>query len=101
MAVLAGAAALVAVAPAFADCQPPASNGATVTCTGNDTTGVGNGTQNNVTVNVLSGASITLGIGAIDINLSNNNTITNNGTLVVGSGIGISAKNGSTITNNG
>jgi uncharacterized protein with beta-barrel porin domain len=108
MALRGGAAAALGVAlaqpwsaPALANCQPPAANGATVTCTGNDSTGVGNGTQSNVTVNVLGGASITLGNGATDINLNANNLITNNGTLTTGdTGAGIAMKGtGNTVTN--
>jgi uncharacterized protein with beta-barrel porin domain len=105
-----------AASPAWAACQPNGPgvpNGATVTCTGIDTTGVGNGTQNNVTANVLSGASITLGNSSIgntaDINLNANSSITNNGTIAVGSAnslfvnqaIGVAMGANSAITNNG
>jgi len=43
-----------------------------------DTIGVGNLTQNNVTVTVQSGASITLGDNATNIALDNNSIVTNN-----------------------
>ncbi|HEY6254674.1 MAG TPA: hypothetical protein VIY51_02670, partial [Xanthobacteraceae bacterium] len=99
----AAAALLLVASPAWAACVPngPAiPNGATVTCTGTDTTGVGNGTQNNVTVNVLQGASITLGNSGQDIVLLNANTITNNGTLNGGFGsTGINTFAGNVITN--
>ncbi|HEY6259545.1 MAG TPA: autotransporter domain-containing protein [Xanthobacteraceae bacterium] len=73
-----------AAAPAYANCSPAAANGVTVTCSGVDVTGVGNGSQNNVTVNVLQGASITLGNNASAINLSAANGITNAGAIAVG-----------------
>src|SRR5665213_1610521 len=89
--------------PAEAACAPPASDGVTVTCTGADVTGVGNGTQNNVTVNVQPGATITLGNNATAINLNNTNQITNNGALNLGTGSTGVLVNGSnnTLTNGG
>ncbi|HEY6258020.1 MAG TPA: autotransporter domain-containing protein [Xanthobacteraceae bacterium] len=105
IAIGAAAALLLVASPAWAACVPngPAvPNGATVTCTGSDTTGVGNGTQNNVTVNVLQGASITVGNLGQDIVLLNANTITNNGTLNGGLGsTGINTFAGNVITNTG
>ena len=75
----------LAVAPASAACVPggPAiASGSSVTCTGADVTGVGNGSQSNVTVNVQPGASITVGAGATAaINLLSQNTIANAGTI--------------------
>ena len=77
----------LAAAPAFAACVPDGagiSSGATVTCTGTDTTGVGDGTQNNVTVTVQPGAAITLGDNATAINLGSGNIVINNGAITVG-----------------
>jgi uncharacterized protein with beta-barrel porin domain len=90
-----------AAAPADAACVPNGAgvpNGATVTCTGTDTTGVGNGTQDNVTVNVQSGAAITLGDNATNINLHSSNTVNNGGALsagnATGAGSGVTGING-------
>jgi len=58
---------MLAAAPAWSACSPNGAsvpNGATVTCTGTDTIGIGDGSQNNVTVNVQPGATITLGDNA-------------------------------------
>ncbi|MBV8840957.1 MAG: autotransporter domain-containing protein [Alphaproteobacteria bacterium] len=96
---------LSAAASAQAACVPngPAvPSGATVTCTGADTTGVGNGTQNNVTVTVQPGATITLGNNSRPINLNDNSNVTNNGSVTVGSqATAITAGNNGTLTNAG
>ncbi|HEY6254499.1 MAG TPA: hypothetical protein VIY51_01775, partial [Xanthobacteraceae bacterium] len=94
---------LVATSPARANCTPVAANGVTVTCTGTDTTGVGTGAENNVTVNVLQGASITVGNFTPDIYLNSGNTVTNNGTVVTGTGaFGIDGQgSNNTLINNG
>ena len=101
----AGAGALLfAASPAWAACVPngPVPSGSTVTCTGTDTTGVGDGTQNNVVVTVQPGASVTLGNNASDIHLNDNNTVTNNGTITAGNNAsGIQVGNNNTVTNNG
>ena len=77
-------------------------NGASVTCSGADVTGVGNYTQNNVTVNVQQGASITLGINSGAINLNNNAVVTNNGAITGGfNSTGITVDNNSVLTNAG
>jgi hypothetical protein len=96
---------LLAASPAWSACVPngPAiPSGATVTCTGTDTIGVGNLTQDNVTVTVQPGASITLGDNAINIGLNDNNVVTNNGTISAdANAFGIRVRNNNTVTNNG
>lgn len=101
----------LSVAPAAAACVPNGSavpSGATVTCTGTDTTGVGNATQSNVTVNVLPGAAIVLGDNMNIISLLNFNSVNNNGALVAGNAsatagsvFGIIGGSSNTIVNNG
>ncbi|WP_210180572.1 autotransporter outer membrane beta-barrel domain-containing protein [Rhodoplanes sp. Z2-YC6860] len=116
---------------ARADCQPTAADGVTINCTtvgGTQTTQVGTGNENNVTVNVQNGATIDVSAnsGASGINLNGGNTITNNGTIAAdgfgaagifvndhnlitnngtinatGGATGINAFNGNTIINNG
>lgn len=77
-------------------------NGASVTCSGTDVTGVGNYTQDNVTVNVQQGASITLGDNSGAINLNNNAVVTNNGSITGGfNATSITADNNSILTNAG
>jgi uncharacterized protein with beta-barrel porin domain len=102
---LAGGAMLLAASPARSACVPngpTVPSGSTVNCTGTDTTGVGDGTQNNVTVTVQPGASITLGDNAIDIQLNDNNVVTNNGTIAAGiNSFGIQVRSNNSITNNG
>ncbi|MBV8837691.1 MAG: hypothetical protein JO000_14220, partial [Alphaproteobacteria bacterium] len=78
---------------------PGVPNGATVTCTGTDTTGVGNGSQNNVTVNVQPGAAITVGNFGTAISLHDGNSVTNAGT-VTGS-VGIVTNLNNTVVNSG
>jgi uncharacterized protein with beta-barrel porin domain len=93
--------------PAVAACVPPGntiSSGDTVTCSGTDTVAVGDGSQNNVTVNVLPGATLNVSGGSA-INLQNTNTITNAGNISVDTGAGIDTSffsgNGNVVTNIG
>jgi hypothetical protein len=89
-------------APATAQCAPdPASSGQTVTCSGNVPNGFqAGGGVDNLTVNVLSGASVSDGGGPAVIGVNDFNTITTSGTLAAGSfGTGISAGANNTITN--
>lgn len=84
--------------PASADCI---QNGTTVTCappgTGGFTAGV-----DGLTLNVQSGASVSVGNNATAISVNDNNTATNNGTITTGAnGFGIKANNNNTIVNNG
>ena len=85
---------------AWADCQ---QLGSVVTCTGTDPDGFGDGTQNNLTVNVLSGATVFGSPAGIGINLNDNNAVNNAGTVSVGtdSGVGIFVNNNSSIFNTG
>ncbi len=80
----------------LAACAPATGNNITVTCTGTTqdqgpgaNTGYGNSTQNGVTVNVQSGASV-LGTST-GIDLNNNNTINNSGTITTNRHLGFSA----------
>jgi uncharacterized protein with beta-barrel porin domain len=89
----------VSAAPAQAACVLV---GMTLTCTGADTTGFGDGTQSNHTINILPGATVTVGDSAIAFDLNSNNTITNAGTITVGDlSAVISAIDGNTIVNAG
>jgi uncharacterized protein with beta-barrel porin domain len=97
---------LLAASPAWSACVPngPAiPSGSTVICTGADTTGVGNLTQNNVIVTVQPGASITLGDNVSDIRLNDNNVVTNNGTITAGDNhaFGIRVHDNNVVTNTG
>jgi autotransporter-like protein len=104
---------LLAAAPAHADCTPAAANGVTATCSGTTTNqadgapgtsagthGYGTGAENNVTVEVLNGATVT---GTDNgISLDENATVDNYGTVESTSGHGIEADDGnSTIRNYG
>ncbi|OSI32601.1 autotransporter domain-containing protein [Bradyrhizobium canariense] len=89
--------------PAQADCAPdPAASGQTVTCSGTDADGfAASGGVTNLTVNVLTGASVNDN-GTAAINVNDTNVITNNGTVAAGSGLtGINGGNSNTVTNNG
>lgn len=87
---------------ARADCAPdPATSGQTVTCSSTDVDGfAAGGGVTNLTVNVLTGASVNdNGTAAISVN--DLNVVTNNGSLLAASGLtGISAGSNNTITNN-
>nr|WP_312015633.1 autotransporter domain-containing protein [Bradyrhizobium liaoningense] len=87
---------------AHAQCAPdPAASGQTVTCSGLDINGfAASGGVNNLTVNVLTGATVNdNGTAAISVN--DVNVVNNNGTISVASGLtGISAGSNNTITNN-
>lgn len=97
-------AALLAPSPARADC---AINGSTITCSdtgGTQTTPVGTGAEDGMTVNVQSGAVIDLSgsAGATAIDLHDNNTVVNSGTVIASdNALGISVNNGNSVTNNG
>jgi uncharacterized protein with beta-barrel porin domain len=86
--------------PAWSDCQQA---GNVVTCTGTAPNGFGNGTQDNLTVNVQSGATV---IGSqpagspVGINLLDNNVVNNAGSIVT-TGTGISVNNNNVIFNTG
>lgn len=93
---------------ALADCQPTAADGVTINCTasgGTQTTPVGTGAENGVTVNVQSGATVDTSATttASAINLNNNNTVVNAGTIVADGfpGAGIFVNNNNLIINNG
>jgi hypothetical protein len=74
--------------PALAACTPTSGvvvAGGTVTCSGTTTDqdapdGYGTGTQSNITINVQTGASVT-GTAGNGLNLNNNNTVNNSGTI--------------------
>jgi hypothetical protein len=81
---LAGAAfvavpALVGSNTAWAACTPPPGDNVTATCSGTTTGGYGTGVENNLTVNVLSGATVA-NPGATAISLASG-TVTNAGTI--------------------
>jgi outer membrane autotransporter protein len=95
----------------LAACTPATGDNITVTCTGTTTdqgpginTGYGNSTQNGVTLNVQSGASV-LGTST-GIDLNNNNTVNNSGTIttngfLIGNLFGINANGSLAVTNSG
>jgi len=88
--------------PANAACAPdPASSGQTVTCSGNTPAGFqAGGGVNNLTVNVLPGATASDGGGGVIIGVNDFNTVTNSGTLTAGpNSTGIFAGVNNTIVN--
>ncbi|WP_244608580.1 autotransporter outer membrane beta-barrel domain-containing protein [Bradyrhizobium algeriense] len=88
--------------PANAACAPdPVSSGQTVTCSGNVPTGFqAGGGVDNLTVNVLPGATLSDGGGGVIIGVNDFNTVTNSGTLTAGpSSTGIFAGVNNTIVN--
>jgi outer membrane autotransporter protein len=67
---------------AFADCQPdPAASGQTVTCSGTDADGFAAGAAQNLTLNVLGGATVTSPAGNALV-LNAGNVVTNSGTIL-------------------
>ena len=102
---------MLPVPQTLAACSPATGNNVTVTCSGTTqdqgpgtNTGYGDSTQNGVTVNVQSGASV-LGTST-GIDLNNNNTINNLGTIttdgtVIGNVFGINTNGALTVTNSG
>ncbi|MBT1509052.1 autotransporter domain-containing protein [Bradyrhizobium sp. SRL28] len=92
----------LSTAPANAACVPdPASSGQTVTCSGNTPGGFqAGGGVDNLTVNVLAGATASDGGGGVIIGVNDFNTVTNSGTLTAGpSSSGIFAGVNNTIVN--
>jgi uncharacterized protein with beta-barrel porin domain len=92
----------VSTAPADAACTPdPASSGQTVTCSGSTPGGFqAGGGVDNLTVNVLSGATVSDGGSGVIIGINDFNTVTNSGTLTAGpSTTGIFANVNNTIVN--
>lgn len=95
---------LLAPSPASANCS---INGSTITCSdtgGTQTTPVGTGAEDGMTVNVLSGAVVDVSgsAGATAIDLHDNNTVVNDGRIIAGdNALGISVNNGNTVTNRG
>lgn len=79
------------------------TSGTTVTCSGTTTgspNGFGTGTEDNLTVNVQTGASVTgAGVGGTGIAVRNNDSIDNSG-AVSGTDRGITASTGLSVTNN-
>jgi hypothetical protein len=98
---------LMSATPAYAACDPAAVSGGTVTCSGTETNPVGTGTEDNVTVNVQNGASITVGDDQSAIYLEDTNHVVNNGTIAAGNSVfgqaaGINVlDDANVITNNG
>jgi uncharacterized protein with beta-barrel porin domain len=97
---------------ALAACTPATGSNVTVTCSGATlnqgpgiNTGYGDSSQNGLTLNVQSGASVTGTSFGIDVN--NNNTINNLGTITthgvggVGDGFGINGNGPLTVNNSG
>jgi uncharacterized protein with beta-barrel porin domain len=103
--------ALLPASESFAACAPPTGDNTTVTCSGATVnqglginTGYGDSTQDGVTVNIQSGASVTGTSTGIDLN--NNNTINNSGTITtngvgIGNVYGINGNGPLTVTNSG
>jgi uncharacterized protein with beta-barrel porin domain len=92
----------LSAAPANAACTPdPATSGQTVTCSGNVPTGFqAGGGVDNLTVNVLPGATVSDGGGGVVIGVNDFNTVTNSGTLAAGpNSTGIFAGVNNTIVN--
>lgn len=98
------AAVLLAPSPARADC---AISGSTITCSdtgGTQTTPVGTGAEDGMTVNVQSGAIVDVSgsAGATAIDLNDNNTVVNAGTVIASdNALGISGNNGNSVNNHG
>jgi hypothetical protein len=103
---------MMAPGGAMAACSPATGSNVTVTCSGTtfnqgpgSNTGYGDSTQNGLTVNVQSGASVTGTSIGIDVN--NNNTINNLGTITtqgsggVGDVYGINGNGPLTVNNSG
>lgn len=96
--------ALLAPSPARADCS---INGSTITCAdtgGTQTAPVGTGAEDGMTVDVQSGAAVDVSAsaGATAIDLHDNNTVVNSGSVIAGdNALGISVNNGNTVTNRG
>jgi uncharacterized protein with beta-barrel porin domain len=103
---------LAAAPPAWAACTPATGSNITVTCSGatlnqgpGANTGYGDSTQNGLMLTVQSGASVTGTSIGIDVN--NNNTITNLGTITtagsggIGDVWGINANGPLTVLNSG
>ena len=91
-------------APALADCAPAAADDIFAVCSGetvdqNDLNGFGTGIETDVTVQVLSGASVT-GTNT-GISLGDNATIDNAGTITSGFGTGIIVFQNSHVNNSG
>ncbi|WP_213287192.1 autotransporter domain-containing protein [Bradyrhizobium sp. sGM-13] len=94
--------ACLSAAPANAACAPdPATSGQTVTCSGNTPAGFqAGGGVDNLTVNVLEGATVSHGGGGSAIGVNDFNTITNSGTITGGTlSTGIFAGVNNTIVN--
>ena len=92
----------LSAAPANAACVPdPASSGQTVTCNGNTPAGFqAGGGVDNLTVNVLPGATASDGGGGTVIGVNDFNSVTNSGTLSAGpNSSGIFAGVNNTIAN--
>jgi fibronectin-binding autotransporter adhesin len=77
---------------ALAACLPsPAVSGSTITCSGTDTLGVGTGIEDNVSLIVMSGASIVVSGDGYAVSLATNAQVVNSGSIsdtgvLVGSG---------------
>src|SRR5712691_8033439 len=82
---------LLAAPPALAACSTTTpADGSTVTCTGTETNQVGTGTELNVTINVLTGASIVRSPAiATAISLDSGNTLNNNGLISARDSFGV------------
>lgn len=94
---------LVGVGLAYAACvssSPPLSAGDSVICSGSQTTSLGDGTQDNITVTVLQGADITVGAGQSAIRLDTGASIANFGTIS-GDNNGVDADAIDSLTNSG
>ncbi|MDA9434791.1 autotransporter outer membrane beta-barrel domain-containing protein [Bradyrhizobium sp. CCBAU 51627] len=77
-------------------------SGSVVTCSGGSSTGFGTGAEANLSLTVVSGASITVPSGVNAINLGAGNTAVNNGAISIGDGAsGIVGSNNNSFTNTG
>jgi hypothetical protein len=87
--------------PANAACAPdPASSGDTVTCSGNTPGGFQAGVSN-LTVNVLSGATVSDGVIGVAISVLDFSTVNNSGTVTAGTfDVGIIASSDDNTVNN-
>jgi len=97
---------------AVAACAPPSGSNTTVTCSGATVdqgpginTGYGDSTQDGLTLNVQTGASVTGTSIGIDVNvnnvINNSGTVTTNGSGGVGDVYGISGNGPLTVNNSG
>jgi hypothetical protein len=101
LAALIAAMMVVATPSARAACT---QNGNIISCVDTTNVPVGTGNEDNLTVNVQAGATVDVSgtAGATAIDLRDNNTVNNAGTVIAGdNALGISVRNGNVVNNSG